>query len=245
MINSINSHAIIIRHDVQDEKYQSFASKFNFTVYFNENWIGREGVTGMGTLISDDWVLTASHVANILVKGDKVFANGKVLTIKKIIQHPRWKERNYPFDIALIQLSAKPTSLKSVKLYRGFEEQNKIVTIIGRGDFGNGRVGVVGADQIKRAANNRIIEAKGQWIKYIFDQGEMSVELEGISGPGDSGGPALIHVDGELYLAGVSSWQNTAPAYGQEGLYGVIENYVRVSFFSIWIDQMLTKHSSD
>lgn len=240
-----NADAIIMRHDVPDEKYQSYARNLNYTVAFYRIWEGKEVFAAMGTLIRDNWVLTAAHVAEVLVKGGKVVANGEVLKINDIIKHPKWNNRDHVFDIALVQLNSKAKNLKSVKLYKGLDEKNKIVTFIGRGYSGNGQVGVVEGDFVKRAANNRVIEVKEQWIEFIFNQGEMSLELEGISGPGDSGGPALIYANGEPYLAGVSSWQDTAPSYGQEGRYGVIENYSRVSFFSLWIEEMLAQYSSD
>ena len=69
----------------------------------------------------------------------------------------------------------------------------------------------------------------------MFDSGEQGLPLEGVSGPGDSGGPAYITVDDKLYSIGVSAWQNTEPTGWEEGKYGVIENYSRIAFFREWI----------
>lgn len=62
--------------------------------------------------------------------------------------------------------------------------------------------------------------------------------LEGISGPGDSGGPAFLEIDGVIFLAGVSSWQDNRAQGGRQGVYGVLEYYARVSSYVGWIDEV-------
>jgi hypothetical protein len=104
-----------------------------------------------------------------------------------------------------------------------------------------------------RAATNRVestldvfplTAARGQYpaegfqLRFTFDSPDSSnaTDLEGISGPGDSGGPAYIKRDGILYVIGVSSGQDSRPSKThKQGSYGVFEYYVRVSHFSDWI----------
>ena len=62
--------------------------------------------------------------------------------------------------------------------------------------------------------------------------------MEGTAGPGDSGGPALIEVDGVPYVAGISSLG--MPGKNGPGTYGAIEHYVRVSSHARWIDAVLS-----
>ena len=78
-------------------------------------------------------------------------------------------------------------------------------------------------------------------LQFRFDRpGDPAItELEGISGPGDSGGAAFQEIDGKLYVVGVSSWQDTRPTGRKQGLYGVIEHYVRVSSHYDWIMRTL------
>jgi secreted trypsin-like serine protease len=77
--------------------------------------------------------------------------------------------------------------------------------------------------------------------------------LEGISGPGDSGGPAFITVNGKPCIAGVSSNQRIElsgppPKDGSpggngedvQGRYGVTEVYTRVSKYVSWIRQTMS-----
>jgi hypothetical protein len=114
-----------------------------------------------------------------------------------------------------------------------------VLTFVGQGDSGNGVQGVTIVDSKMRAATNQVIQAEGQWLRFRFDQGASALPLEGISGPGDSGGPALLKKDGRWYLVGVSAWQNAEATQWQEGRYGVIENYSRVSHHIGWIRQVM------
>jgi len=65
-------------------------------------------------------------------------------------------------------------------------------------------------------------------------ESENTTELEGVSGPGDSGGPAFIDLDDVRYIVGVSSNQQDN---GKEGVYGVTEYYARISFYKKWIEK--------
>ena len=90
-------------------------------------------------------------------------------------------------------------------------------------------------DKINRAATNKISGVDQRWISFIFD-GPNSVDttpLEGISGPGDSGGPAYLEKDGVLYVVGVSSHQQLQGH--EEGRYGVREKYTKVSRYQGWL----------
>jgi len=46
-----------------------------------------------------------------------------------------------------------------------------------------------------------------------------------------------------IFVIGVSSWQNTEATDWQEGKYGVIENYSRISYFKNWIEQTIADGS--
>lgn len=136
---SIDNDVIIIRHDVKEEAFIKFAEELPVT----EAIVKYNSTDLAGTLISDQWVLSAAHVAETIKDGHK------------LIDSP---------------------------------ESDKVT------------------------------------------------KLEGISGPGDSSGPAFIQM-GETYaLAGISSAQSTRATGGVEGLYGVTEYYTRVSSYVDWIE---------
>jgi hypothetical protein len=76
---------------------------------------------------------------------------------------------------------------------------------------------------------------EGDVLVFRFDAptDENVTPLEGISGPGDSGGPAFIELADSLYITGLSVAQDSA---GRErGTYGVWEFYTRVSPQVEWI----------
>ena len=67
------------------------------------------------------------------------------------------------------------------------------------------------------------------------------LDLEGISGPGDSGGPGFLEVDGVVHLAGVSSGQSTRATGGRASVYGVTEYFTRVSFYANWLAEVMAR----
>ena len=245
LLVSLPSHGIIMRHDVDENRYLEVAKGNLSVVTFYGNYKGKEIVEGTGALLAKDWVVTAAHVANYLLIDGRVRFQDSNYQVKNIIKHPQWKDQQFPYDIALVQLQSPVLNAKPVTLYEKQDELNKTLMFIGRGDFGNGKSGVVGADDNLRAAQNIVTETDGQWIRFKFDKSKHALPLEGVSGPGDSGGPALLEVDKTVYILGVSSWQNAEPTEWQEGKYGVIENYSRISFFKEWIKKTLALHSSN
>lgn len=243
LVIAFSANAIIIRHDTSDEDYQKLAKSDNSTVTFYDVYKGEDIVAGTGSIIADKWIVTAAHVANYLTKGGKVQFKDTFYTIEKIVKHPLWKDQQLPNDIALVKLSSAIENATIAKLNDLPNEAGKIATFVGRGDHGNGVTGVVGADKQLRAANNVVTVAKEQWVQFAFDEGEKALTLEGISGPGDSGGPAYITHANSVCIIGVSSWQNAESTGWQEGKYGVIENYSRISHFRNWIEQTMLQDS--
>ena len=70
--------AMVIRHDVNVSEYIKLASHFNSTVTFTMLHNTKNVVEGTGTLIRNNWVLTAAHVANILKMDDDVHVGRKI-----------------------------------------------------------------------------------------------------------------------------------------------------------------------
>ena len=199
---------------------------------------------GMGMLIAPTWILSAAHVATELAIEKPIEIGGVAHKVEKIFVHPGF--RNYSGtgdmaenDIALLQLKQPVTSVSSLPLYTQKDELEKIVTFVGRGDFGNGLIGPDSVDGKMRIATNRIEKTDDQWLMFKFDAPPACTDLEGISGPGDSGGPALIQTDDGWAIAGISSGQNDLGQRLGEGRYGVWEYYTRVSFQLEWISSVM------
>lgn len=222
--------AIIIRQDTPDEKYIELGTKFPAVCSF--------GTRGDGVLVARRWVLTASHVGRSLKPDrDKARFGDREFGIKRIVQHPEGKpsgNRPPEVDLALVEVDEDVEGIEPVALYRDRDELGKTITIVGHGDFGNGQTGPSRrTDGTRRAATNVITDAGPRRLFFIFDAPPGGTALEGVAGPGDSGGPAFIEKDGKLHVGGVS----VASAEGKPGRYGVTEVYMRVSSYAGWITE--------
>ena len=246
-------YAIVERHDRNDQAFLDLGREFPSTVTLRRA-DAKGGLGDEGTLITPIWVLTAAHVASDLSTGDLVEVGGKIHKIANVVVFPSWhQDADMPLDIALVQLLEPVTDVAPARVYRGDDELGMVATLVGRGGTGTGLTGPVREDRRVRAATNRVestldvfptTAARGQYpaegfqLRFTFDApgSPHATDLEGISGPGDSGGPAYIKRDGVLYVIGVSSGQDKRPSKARTpGHYGVFEYYVRVSHFSDWI----------
>lgn len=108
---------------------------------------------------------------------------------------------------------------------------------MGNGIFGNGRDGLSEDDGKIRGATNTVIEATEISVAFLFDTPETATDMEGISGPGDSGGPAFVEMKELLYVVGVSAYQRSNGF--KEGHYGVTEYYTRVSSYLSWLSDII------
>lgn len=222
---------MIIRHDVDDQKYLDLGEEYSSSVAYLGGCAG--------TLIDSNWILTAAHC----VKGrESALFNvqhiDKEYRVETIMVHPKFGlDREGQHDIALMQLKDPVMNGKPAELYDSKDEESRRVVFVGRGTFGNGQEGLIEHDAKQRGATNTIIGTSDQWIEFEFDSPENATTLEGISGSGDSGGPAFITVDERLYVVGVSSRQRGNGL--KEGTYGVHEYYTRVSSNIAWIESVI------
>lgn len=230
----VGTAAIVTRHDVDDAEYLKLGLKYGETV---ASFSG-----GCGTLVRPTWAITAAHVADPAYFGDYMDIGGKRYTIKRTIIHPEFTmSAGVQHDIALVELTEPVLGITPATLFRDSTEVGREIIFVGTGWAGTGDRGMVEGHIIKdrqlRGAQNRVDGIAGNYLQFTFDgpDSEDALPFEGISGPGDSGGPALWFDGDQPYLLGVSSHQGGVGPGGVQGVYGVREYYTRISDYQDWI----------
>lgn len=217
------AHGIVIRHDVSDKKYLELGEQYSSSVAYIGGCVA--------TLVEPKWLLTAAHcMRDEGTNLETALHLEAPYFVEKIFVHPS-------SDIALIQLKEPVRNGKPVNLYNQTNEIGQTVVLVGNGVFGNGRDGLIVDDGKNRGAANTVIGTTQYNLVFLFDRPETATSLEGISGPGDSGGPALVEMNELLYIVGVSAYQKGNGF--EEGHYGVKEYYSRVSTHYPWLREII------
>jgi hypothetical protein len=238
--------AIVIRHDIPDAAYLGKESDYPALFGIYRTKAGHKEC--VATVIARSWAVTAAHCAREKKLIDAVRAGGsgysvqvagRAAVIDLVVPHPR-RGNGRPPDIALLHFAFPVDHVAPLPLYRNSDEQGRVVAMPGWGGTGNGKSGLAAEDGLFRVAENLVDRAEEGRLWWKFDApgpNSRALTLEGISGPGDSGGPALIKTPSGWAVAGISSAQDTMG--GPEGLYAVEEVFVRVSEVASWIDEQV------
>lgn len=224
---------IVIRKDRTDAESQKLGKRFTMTGSFVPD--------GCCALIRPRWVLTAAHVARGLSPfSPRVRFGSETYAVKRVWVHPeakRQRRRPPKVDLAVVELTTEVKGIKPVRLYEGSSEVGKQVYIAGSGDFGPAGGRLARGDGTIRAATNVVDAVRRGRLEVRFDEPPKGTKLEGVGGPGDSGGPLFLQSEGNLFLAGISSGSYG----GRPGAYGTVDVYVRVRDHKSWIEETITK----
>ena len=224
-----SAEAIIRRHDVDDTEYIVDADDYPAMV----------DLLALGdciaTLVRPQWLITAAHCAVEMPSSASLMIGGVSHAVASVKIPSNWDDDLD--DIALVELVEPVTGVEPIALYEGDDEVGQVVWFVGRGDTNTGLRGQSGAsvDGNTRRASNTIVAADAHWIRFVFNSPDDAdvTPLEGISGDGDSGGPALLIAEEGTWVVGLSSYQDEGNF--SLGRYGVEEFYTRVSQYSAWM----------
>ncbi len=243
--------AIIIRHDIGYTRYEASEADYPAVFYLHREHGRRICVA---TLIHSRWAVTAAHCTHETPLGEHIDNGetwpveiaGRQVSVEAYQLHPAYPEPLQPdepyVDLALLRFSSTPQLPRPLPLYRGEDEAGRVATLLGWGYSGIGTQGRQVDDGQLRFAHNRITEATKR-LRLVFDDprelDSRVLEFEGFPGRGDSGGPALLEVDGSLRIAGVLVGEVASAQRASQGLYGAEAVYERISRHQRWIDETI------
>jgi hypothetical protein len=166
--------------------------------------------------------------------------------IDRLVIHPQYQPgRPTEVDLALLRFEQSLDLPSPVSLNVDSEESGQVVRLLGWGFFGLGTSGRQYDDGQFRLANNRV-ELAGQRLRIRFDDprelDSSALDLEGMPGLGDSGGPALLLEGDRWILAGVAVGEIMDENFSEEtqGSYGAVAVYERVSRHLEWIRRTIS-----
>ncbi len=184
-----------------------------------------------GTLISSTHVLTAAHcameiesaTAGRFTVGDQVYATSEVVI------HPDYNVQTSANDIAILVLDEPVLDVAPSNIFRGTPMIGDVLFIVGFGQTGDASGGVAGTFGTKNVGMTMIDDVGDTLVLWTFDD-----PTESNTAAGDSGGPGYLDVDGELFIASITSGGSEANA-----MLGDMAFNTRVDAFADWIDQAL------
>lgn len=242
--------AIVVRHDVVDAAYLAHESAFPAVFSLYTTRAGHPDC--LATLIAPGYALTAAHCTDVKKlraavedgSGYPVRIAGQAGAVIGVLLPPARTDGSRP-DVAILRLRAPIAGIAPITPHVGGDEVGRVVLMPGWGGTGTGKTGARPSDGLFRIAENRVDRAENGRLYWRFDDpaGGHALTLEGISGPGDSGGPALMQTASGWAIVGVSSAQRNGD--GPEGVYGVEEVFVRVSDLAAWIDRVIRSGKPD
>lgn len=260
--------AMVIRHDVDPILYLTEETQYPTVFPVADDGTLKECVA---TLIDQQWALTAAHctvlidgqdlenhphpvrIAHVsnhvidVVMPEQYGEHQLILDEDGNLVGVNFDDVDFRFDMALLKLKSPVTHVSPIPLYRESDEVGKEVLLLGWGDFGTGDQGVSEEKPINdgkfRQARNQITGVDGNLLTFRFDApgSEGVLDLEGVNGPGDSGGPALVKTPQGFALIGISSageYDSLSDLFSNKSQYDWNEYYIRTSKMMEWIDSI-------
>jgi secreted trypsin-like serine protease len=222
------------------------------------------GGTYTATAIGSRFILTAAHVVygasaqnvsfNLNVGGNLT----QSITVSAIHVFPEYQgftpsaDGLVHNDLAIIELSSDlPAGVPIYSLDTTVPTNTTTISMVGYGVGGNGLSGatISGSPSVKRVGTNQVDRlfagAKGSADMYMFDfdgptsstnvLGGGALANEAQFGPGDSGSPSFVQVNGAWQILGVNTFVAATAAGGNPYIFGSLGGGTLVSAYSGWI----------
>ncbi|MBK8254707.1 MAG: serine protease [Polyangiaceae bacterium] len=187
-----------------------------------------------GTIVGTRSVLTAAHCIDQMDPSQVSFGIGAAadqleaeLKVVSGVQHPNWDSQSLTNDVAVLTLG-EDSPIPAIPLNPAMDDSwiGRKVTLVGYGvTDGTQQTGA----GVKRMVDVTIDKLEPTTLHYTTQNGQTACN-------GDSGGPAFADENGQLYVAGITS-------YGDQGCeqYGV---YTRVDAFIDFIEEQIKNGGS-
>lgn len=196
--------ALALRHDVDEAKFVALGESFPAVVQI--------GGLASGTLIAPDWVLTVAHAPEMIqrMRPDdplEVTIGDATYEVKRVVIPEARAKEPERHDIALLELKQPvPKEVAPLKLHVEALEPEAEFVLAGWGVLAIGDKGVELSAETMRAPTRALragwnvverVDEKTKQLVADFDAPGTAHALEAAPCIGDSGGPALVRVEGE------------------------------------------------